>query len=51
MYRDEIMDAVGKVLTPKEHLETFVYLAEGIDANAKPYLKEALAKLRKAGGV
>jgi Tfp pilus assembly protein PilF len=48
MYRNEIMQEVGKVLSPKDHLETFLYLSQGIDVDAKPFLKEFLAKLRKA---
>lgn len=47
MYRDEIMEEVGKVMTAKDHLETFTYLTQDIDVNARPYLNVALAKLRK----
>lgn len=50
LYRREIMDEVGKVLPAKDHLETFLYLTEGIDLDAKPYLKDALLKLRTASG-
>jgi tetratricopeptide (TPR) repeat protein len=50
MYRGEIMDAVGTVLTTHDHLETFKYLTEGMDIDAKPYLKETLAKLKEIDG-
>lgn len=50
MYRNEIMDEVARLITAKDHWETFEYLTEGIDFNANPYLKEAYAKLKDAGG-
>ena len=46
MYRDEIMSEVGKVLSPGDHLQTFLFLSDGIDVSEKPYLQVALKKLR-----
>lgn len=51
MYRDEIMEAVAKVLPPQEHLATFTFLTDGSDVAGKPYLKQALAALKKSAGV
>jgi hypothetical protein len=50
MYRDEIMNEVGNLLSPAEHLETFLFLMEGMDVSDKPFITEALARVRKAAG-
>ena len=48
MYRDEIMKEVGKVLSPEDHLATFMYLADGVDVEANRYYKAALTNLQTA---
>ena len=48
LYRDQIMGAVAKVLTPEEHLETFLYLADGADEELQPFIRDARMKLQKA---
>jgi Tfp pilus assembly protein PilF len=50
MHRGEIMREVDKLLSPKDHLETFLYLSQGIDADKKPFLKDILTKLTNATG-
>ncbi|MBX2991526.1 MAG: hypothetical protein KF749_10215 [Bacteroidetes bacterium] len=46
LYRNEIFDEVGRILSPDEHLATFTYLTDGVDLDGKPYLKEALARFK-----
>ncbi|MBM2846961.1 MAG: hypothetical protein HW407_2273 [Bacteroidetes bacterium] len=48
--RETIMKEVGKILSPEEHLQTFLFLSDGIDVDKNRYFKAALDTLRKAGG-
>lgn len=48
--RETIMQEVGKVLSAEEHLQTFLYLSDGIEVDKNIYFKAALDILRKAGG-
>ena len=47
--RETIMQEVAKVLSPQEHLKTFLYLSEGIDVEKNRYYKVALDTLQKIG--
>lgn len=46
LYRNEIFDEVGRILSSDEHFATFTYLTDGVDLTARPYLKEALARFK-----
>lgn len=46
LYRNEIFDEVGRILSPDEHFATFTYLTNGVDLSARAYLKEALARFK-----
>jgi hypothetical protein len=50
LYRREIMDEVGRLLSPQDHLDTFEYLTAGMDLKEEPYLQDALASLKHADG-
>ena len=49
MYRGEIVKSVGKVLSPKDHHDTFVYLTEGMDISSRAYLEDAWRQLKDVG--
>jgi hypothetical protein len=46
--RGTIMQEVGKLLTPDEQLQTFLFLADGIEIDNNPYYKTAYEALKKA---
>ena len=49
-YGKEVMDRASLILSPRDQLETFLYLTEGIDINEKLNRKLVLAELTEKAG-
>lgn len=49
-YRAQIVEKVNKLISAKDHLDTFVYLTEGMDINSWAYLEDAWGQLKNTGG-
>lgn len=50
MYLDNSLSAIDSLLTPRQQLDTFTWVTDGIDIADRPYLRDILARLKRTVG-